>query len=178
MPQCGCLPLTPCCRRDSHLRCGPPLSPPVSGPCQFLGLYPIISGCLSSHTCLLDMYRYVTLTLHCGTGHLPPCVCPRPWPEPGALSALRPLLSLCRTIDDRHRHGDTYLYLCVSPTAVGVCLPGTLGSPSSGCMRTSSPSLSSMSVLLGCVCLSLSSLATKLACWWRAAICLHTIGGP
>lgn len=64
---------------------------------------------------------------------------------------------------------------CLPWTAVGVCLPG-LRVPLAPGVCTSSPSPSPVPVLWGaCVCLC--GLATRLACWWRAAVCLHTIGG-
>lgn len=57
--------------------------------------------------------------------------------------------------------------------------PWTLGSPGFRCITCSilPKPVIYVSPSLGCVCLSLQP-GYKLACWWRAAICLHTIGGP
>lgn len=181
-PGCGGASLSPCpsvgvsftpCRGcDSPTSCvGLLLSPQVSDPCH-PGLYPTISGCLSlSPTPVFWTCHYVTHPHPVGA-------CISLWPEPGALSSLCLSPAVCRTTDDSRVCVDTHPGY-VSPLArCGGLSPWTLGSPGSGCVCTSSPSLSSVPVLLWGACACLCSLATRLACWRRAAVCLHTIGGP
>ena len=118
--------------------------------------YPTTSECLSLPPSVF--WTCVTMSLTPTPWSVypsPPCICPLP-----GLSRVRshpspsPLLSLCRTTDDSHRHGDTHPGHLSPVDCCGCVSPGTTGPPGSRCVYIL-PKPIACACPLGCVRLSL-----------------------